>query len=288
MVKSYGMDIISYADDTQLLVTCRQEDLLDAQNRFKNCMVKIFEWMTTNKLQLNCSKTEIILFGKAKQFWSGDWWPSELGNCPTAKASVRNLGIAIDDTLSMKTQVNQVAGTCYGILRRLRKIFKWLPIDSRKPLVQGLIIGRLDYGNALLAAINQDLLSRLQTVQNIAARLVLNRPIRSSSLPILRELHWLPVRQRIQFKILTLTHKVLNGEGPEYLAEKLHRYVPARSLRSSTNSLLSQPRMRTVRNGSRTFTHFAPMQWNKLPLELRSTTNLLCFRQKLKTWLFPS
>lgn len=154
------------------------------------------------------------------------------------------------------------------------------------PLIQGLIISRLDYGNALFASINEEQLNKLQVLQNAAARLVLNLPPRTPSAPSLRILHWLPIRQRIKFKIGCLTHRTLIGQGPKYLAKKLRRYQPTRTLRSSNNHLLTIPRTRTIKNGNRSLSCFAPTLWNTLPLPLRAENDHKKFRKMLKTWLF--
>lgn len=209
-----------------------------------------------------------------------------MGPCPLRKQSVRNLGITIDNKLSMKNHVNLVLGTCYGILQKLRKIFKWLPIESRKPLVQGPIVSRLDYGNALLASLNEDLFSKLQILQNTAARLILNLPPRSPSAPSLRSLHRLLIRKRGHFKILCLTHKIIHGTRPSYLAKKLNRYKPGRMLGSSSKSLLALLRICTVRSGGRSFYFLALYLWNKLPFYLLSIADHKRFRKELKTWLF--
>lgn len=152
-----------------------------------------------------------ILF--AQSLWSSDWWQSILG--PRPKSTVRNLGVLIDDRLSMSDHVNSITRVCYGLMRSLRKVFKWIPLSSRMPLVQGLIISRLDYGNALLASINEEHLTKLQVLQNTAAKLVLNLTPSLPSAPSLSALHWLPIRKRINFKIGCLVHKTLIGQGPK-------------------------------------------------------------------------
>lgn len=241
--------------------------------------------MLCNRLQLNTNKTEVVLFGKANSFWSPDWWPSTLGPCPEPKDKVRNLGVLFDK-LTMADHVNNVAGVCYGLMRSLRRIFKWIPSTARLPLVQGLVVSRLDYGNALFMSISEDLLTRLQVLQNTAAQLVLDLPSRTSSAPTLAKLYWLHIRKRIQFKVACLTHKILSGFGPRYLAQKLNKYAPVRPLRSMENRLLTVPRIWTARNGGRSFSYCAPSLWNSLPLALRLETDHGKFRKSLKTFLF--
>lgn len=192
----FGFEIISYADDTQLMFTFDQ-NLLAAKKRFIHSeMLAISEWMNRNYLQLNTDKTEIMLLGKAASIWTNDWWPHQLGVTPVPEQAVKNLGMKFDQALTMKEHILVAAGVCYYNMRLLRRIFPYLPTSARKTLVQAWVISRLDYGNALFADVNKTLMAKLQVVQNTAARLVLNRPSGKSSAPLLRELHRLPVKKR--------------------------------------------------------------------------------------------
>lgn len=127
-------------------------------------------------------------------------------------------------------------------------------------------------------------LQKLQVVQNSAARLVMRVRRRDHITPILKELHWLPIRARIEFKILTLVHKCINGSAPAYLIELLELYSPARPLRSQAQALLIEPRFSTIAFGSRAFSRSAPRLWNSLPSNIRNSTQN-AFRRQLKTEL---
>jgi hypothetical protein len=104
--------------------------------------------------------------------------------------------------------------------------------------------------------------------------------------PTLRSLHWLPIRQRITFKIACLTYKTLHHKQPTYLADLLHTYTPSRLLRSSDQLLLTIPAIKTE-IGRRSFSYAAPKIWELLPLSLRSAPTLDLFLTHLKTHLFP-
>ena len=126
--------------------------------------------------------------------------------------------------------------------------------------------------------------SKLQRIQNATARIVL-RDYTRPSIDILKTLHWLPIHLRVQFKLATLTHKALTLKQPSYLYSLLTSYQPARTLRSSTLGLLSQPSTSTV-IGTRAFRSASPSIWNSLPLEVRSAGATSSFRSKLKSHLF--
>ena len=100
-----------------------------------------------------------------------------------------------------------------------------------------------------------------------------------------KSLHWLPVCQRIYFKILLLVYKALNGLDPKYISDLLLNYEPSRSLRSSGQ--LSVPRVRT-KHSKAAFSYYAPNIWNKLPETWRSAATLTTFKSRLKTYLFAA
>ena len=105
------------------------------------------------------------------------------------------------------------------------------------------------------------------------------------SLPLLRSLHWLPVRFRILFKIKLLTYKTLREKQPVYLHSMLATLIPSRSLISNNDNSLSVPRVKT-NTGARDFHSWALSLWNNLPLSLRSVISVATFKKYLKAYLF--
>ena len=133
--------------------------------------------------------------------------------------------------------------------------------------------------------LSQSVIDRLQYVQNCAARLVTRTRSLEHITPVLRRLHWLPVRQRITYKILLLTYKALNGMAPKYIAGLLQPYTPTRQLRSSKN-LLVTPKSNLKFYGDRSFQVAAPRFWNSLTDDIRSIQILDVFKNKIITLLF--
>ncbi len=148
------------------------------------------------------------------------------------------------------------------------------------------ISSHLDYCNALFSSLNHRNLSRLQLLQNAAARLLTRTKLYHHITPVLASLHWLPVYFRIDFKIMLLTYKPLNGLAPLYLTELLKPYETGRCLRSCFNELLAFPRTRYKTKGDRAFTVRAPKLWNSLPVDIRSSVCVSVFKGRLKTYLY--
>ena len=104
--------------------------------------------------------------------------------------------------------------------------------------------------------------------------------------PVLASLHRLPVKSRIEFKVLLLTYKALNDQAPSYLKDLLVPYHPTRTLRSQDADLLVVPKICKSRLGARAFSYQAPLLWNHLPLSVREADTVSTFKSRLKTFLF--
>ena len=141
---------------------------------------------------------------------------------------------------------------------------------------------RLDHHNSLLYGLPKYLTTKLQRIQNHAARLVCRARKYEHIQPLLKTLHWLPVDARIKYKILLLTYKCIQGTAPEYLCQLLQRYRPARPLRSEDQVLLRRGKPRTKTYGQRAFRNCAPA----LPSQVRSIDSLDSFKSAIKTYLF--
>jgi hypothetical protein len=183
-------------------------------------------------------------------------------------------------------QVTAVCKSAYYQLHNIGSIRKYLSRDVAAQLIHSFVTSRLDYCNSLLYGISDKSLKRLRKVQNTAARIVTLSRKYDHITPVLKTLHWLPVHLRIDFKILLLKYKVVNGVAPAYLCELLVPYVPARSLRSSSVILLVVPKTRTTTYGDRSFSAVAPKLWNGLPDVIRTADSVQSFKRLLKTHLF--
>ncbi len=132
--------------------------------------------------------------------------------------------------------------------------------------------------------VSQSLLSRLQLVQNAAARLLTGTRKREHISPVLISLHWLPVKYRIHFKSLLFVYKGLHGLAPSYISDLLFYCNASRELRSNSSLQLTVPRTRLKLKGDRAFSVAAPQLWNNLPSYIRSAPTYADFKSLLKTY----
>jgi Reverse transcriptase (RNA-dependent DNA polymerase)/Endonuclease-reverse transcriptase len=278
-----------YADDTQLYISFDSSDVENSLSTLSAMLDSVHAWLTANRLSVNPSKTEYLIIGTPQQrskvtttssisFQGSDITPTD---------STRNLGVLFDKDLSLKPHISSVCKTSYYHIRQLRQVRSSLDTNSAIVLANSLVSSKLDYCNSLYYGLPAASLDKLQRVQNSLARVIFPSVRRHHHItPTLKQLHWLPIRQRIIFKIASLTYKTLHNHKPSYLFQLLNPYVPTRNLRSLDKSLLTIPDIRSA-NGRRSFAFAAPTIWNSLPLVLRSSPTLALFLSGLKMHLFP-
>ena len=191
----------------------------------------------------------------------------------------------MDSSLSMVAHVNHIRQTGYFYLNWIRKVRRFLTEEAAKTIVNVLVISKIDYCNSILVNLPECVISKPQGLMNAAARVVTCTLHRDHITPALKKMHWLPVRQRVNFKVLTLTFKSLQNEAPSYISEIVHEYRPNRKLRSELDMQLRIPRIKN-NYGKRCFRYAAPTLWNSLPKHIKMSENTVVFKKKLKTHIF--
>jgi len=191
-------------------------------SRGKNCARRIILLkLTTDRHDASCG------LSVTARLFVLHYFPVALSTGSQGFSSVvSNLGVLFDAQLSrpysMADHVTSVCKSCFFQLRQLRLICSCLTTDAAKTLIHAFVSSRLDYCNSLLVGVADCVIRKLQGVQNAAARMITGTRKFDHVTPILRELHWLPVAQRIQYKTAMLVNKCLRGLAPPYLAEVKH------------------------------------------------------------------
>ena len=250
----------------------------------------IKDWLLLNMLKFNTSKTDLYVIGSQQL--------SKL-NLPLAmhveqseiitEESITNLGVIMDQYLKLDRHANKAFKVRMFHLRNISKIRRSLTTEACKLLIHALVTSRLDYCNSILYGCNQSTLQRLQLLQNYTARLVYRIPKFCHITPYLKDLHWLPVQARIQFKLLSIVYKCIHGNGPQYLSELLCRRTTRPGLRSANFFKLYIPRTQSRAERStadRAFSISGPKLWNQLPASIQNSCSLDVFKSRLKTFLF--
>jgi len=256
-----------------------------AKPTLEACVTEINKWMLQNSLKMNCNETEAILLSSSLHPRPSIDSVSIAGHGVSFSKKARNIGVIFDENISLD-HIASICKSSFFHLRNISKIRKHISVRACETLIHAFISSKLDFCNSLLYGLSKSSLQKLQLTQNPAARVLTFSHKREHISPILRKLHWLPIEQRIQYKILLLTFKILNNCAPSYLSDLLKAYKPTRILRSSGLNLLSKPSYNLNSYGKRAFSCAAPELWNSLPQNILSFASASIFKSLLKTWLF--
>jgi hypothetical protein len=287
LIQSFGCGNHQFADDTQLYVALDAAHSAQALANLSSCSEAVKRWFLLNGLQLNAGKSEVVILGTAHQLQSLSSQQSvSIAGCPLPVSSeLKSLGVTIDSRLRFDAHVSSVVKSCTYHTRALRHVRRLMSADTAATIACSIVASRLDYCNSLLHGAPAASIDKLQRAQNALARVLTQSSRRTSAKPLLRQLHWLPVRQRITYKLAVITFKAMKSSSPPYLSSLLQPYVATRFLRSSAAPRLVVQRSRTD-IGKRAFHVAAPLVWNSLPDHLRLIDNLTSFKRTLKSELF--
>ena len=228
-----------YADDMQIYGEVDPKSVFDqlrVQSQLESCLAEVRAWMLKNMLKINDEKTEFILFINPQQARFVTEASITLGGAAIkATKTVRNLGVVMMNShLDASDKVSAIVRSCNHHLRRIARVRQYISDEACKLAVLALVISRLDYCNGLLAGAMEQKYDKLQRIQNLAARLVVRQRVAHGQtlylMPVLQRLHWLPVRQRVIYKLCLQVFKCLHGTAPSYLLQLLHLHTRDRRL----------------------------------------------------------
>ena len=236
-------------------------------------LVKDIEnWMTSNMLKFNGDKSDIMVLNGPRRPRI-ELPPITICDESVFKSdSTTLLGVEVDSALSLKNHVKNTTKCCFYKLHNLFKIRRFLSEDAAKTMVHTLITSKLDYCNSVLNGLPNTTLEFLVRVQKAATRLISNKTKFQHISTVMKDLHWLPVKKRIEYKILVLTFKCVHNLAPAYLTELLHNRINKRT-RADNNNLLVVPKVKKSTFGGRSFSFTGPFLWNQLPNHLRHASS---------------
>ena len=273
-LSSSNCDILGYADDNTIS-TCIDPNVQNNEQqvvgKIQNSIEKTKHWMYLNRLKMNDQKTNFIMYGNNVQLAKCSTKHIKIGEeTIVGSDKINPLGIDIDKNLTFKEHIKKKCKIAMYNLYNIRSLRQHLNNKTTQTLIYGLVTSHLDYINAIYSTLPASTTKPLNRIQNLVAKLVLNsRDKDISSSKAKQALHWLPIRERLIYKCLTILHPCIHG-GPGIISNLIKTKTSRRSLRSnSLKYMLDIPRTNRVTYGDRAFSIYASKLWNKLPSELK-------------------
>ena len=291
MVHSHGFRVHLFADDILIYGSASPNESLDLSSRLSLCLDAVHAHLTSLRLLLNPDKTKIMWCQSPRCRTTISSSLTFNGLQLSPESTVKYLGVVLDPHLSFSSNVTRTSCVCFAMLRRVRSVRGCLPRPLLVSLISSLVLSRLDYCIAVHAGLPQSTLWRLQRVLHASARLVFGASRSDHIQPLLRELGWLSVPNRIDMRLASLVFLCRRHRAPSYLSDELHevRSLPGRArLRSAALSHLRIPGVRRKTFGGRAFWVTAARAWNRLPPSVMSANNESYFKASVKKFFLNS
>ena len=266
----------AYADDTQVLVEGR--DVSEVKEKLQKAIAIAQNWFNRNSLQINPSKTEILIVRTKRSSTSNCTIDVEdgLSTIQIAPSSqIKILGVTIDDRLTWSQHIKQMKGRVTNIVRHLARASKLLPRNAKRLLYDALVCPHLSYADVVWDGCLQQQRMELQRVHNFAARVIVGANSRTPSGPILEELGMVPLADKRRIHQAVFMHKLVNERGSAELCDKM---APIRNkkgnisqpegLRSGRTLFIRPVHHRTTKFENSTLQR-AAKAWNSISPELR-------------------
>jgi hypothetical protein len=295
LVSRHDVRLHSFADDNQLYRHCNIDEVAQSAAVLESCLAAVGHWMSANRLKLNPDKTELMWMGSRniiRRLHEGGPMLTLGTETVSVASAMRVLGVTFTPDLLLDRHVTLTSAKCFFQLRQLRRVHRFLDVDSTTTLVHAFVTSRIDYCSLLLANAPKAWTDKLQRVLNAAARMVTGtRKYDRGLTHILRDkLHWLDIPRRVQYRLCVTVYRCLHGLAPPYLAEMCRPVAEVEGrcrLRSAVRGDLQQPGFELSTYGKRAFSYAGPAAWNSLPGCLRDPgLTFDNFSRSLKTFLF--
>ena len=266
-----------------------RESEVDTIKDLEQCVTRIKSWMDGNRLKMNYGKTEFIMYRSRYQINKCITHQINISGVPVQKADVvKYLGAWMDKHLSLRHHVKLKCKAAMFNLIRIKRLRSYLTESTCNILVMSLVMSHIDYANSILMNFPECVLGQMQRVQDIAAKIVMGKSKYNSSTQCWKALHCLPIKACIEHKFLTLVHKCVHGEAPQYLKNLISEHKSDRhGLRSAKEyKKLLVPCTRRSTFADRAFSVNGLKKWNVLPEELKKIVEHKVFKAHLKTYLY--
>ena len=276
------LNLRSYVDDTQGFYSFKPEAANIVKEKVDKDLKLLSEYFCCNRLLVNESKTQLLLVGNSKQLKHMSDFKINLNRSVISKSDkVRNLGVIMDENLTFKNHIDSIVSKCSWTLRQISQMRRNLDVKTTALLCNSLVFSRFLYCSSVIGSASQQVLNRLQRLQNYAARISLQAKRRDIASPLLAQLKWRRVASIFRDRDLAFVWKTQYGLAPYHwtsnfsLQTARHRH----NLRRENNIHVQLFR---THQGQRTFSFRGASAWNSLPEEVKQTDSIKAFKKAVK------
>lgn len=274
--------IESYVDDTKLYISFTLKDQDSAIIHLQQDLSRFAEWCCANHLLINPTKTKIMLFGTRQNLSRfNDFRVTFLEQVLTPVKCCKDLGITLDGYLSFDDHITSLSSSLLGKLCQINRVRHLFSKRVLNVIINSLVFSQLFYCSTVWSGTTIQNIQKLQLVQNFAARILTETRKYDHISPVLENLGWLPIKDLLKLRDVTMVFKCLNGLAPTYLSSKLAKRSSVHKYSTRRASDIHLPRYKTT-TAQRSFFYRAAKEWNSLTDNAKSCTSVAAFKKEVR------
>ena len=280
-----NLNIDLYADDSTMFKSCF--DLSEIQSHLQTNLDNIARWCTYNNMSLHPKKTKCMIIGSKHMLQRSDQLSLKVNGTNLDNVNVQKvLGVFVDNNLNWHAHIDYLCKQINNKISLLKHILYYLSDEMKVLFYNSYIIPVFDYCCTVWGKNNNRYVNKVHMLQKRTAKIILNKPMRSPSVGLYKELNWLSFSDRCKYHSAVLVYKTLNNMAPSYLSEILKFSQNEKySLRSANRHdlvLKIKPRTNLIQN---TFAYYSMKIWNNIPIFIRNSNSITSFKCSYKTYL---
>ena len=266
-----------YIYDTKLYMCFPVRDYDLAMDLMNDDLTRIRNRCFQNLLLLNPDKTNLMVYGTRQLITKlpSDFCLSLLGKDLIPGDVAKDLGVTFDRNLNFNDHIVKVTALCMSILGQINRIKHVFSKELLIIIINALVFSKLFYCSSVWSSTSGKNIKKLQYIQNFAARIISGHRKYDHMTPILKELHWIPVKEHF------MAFKCMNGMVPEYSSLQFTARGAASRRITRQSGQLNIP-LFTSATGQKTFQYRITKLWNKLPSNLKLNRTISSFKTELK------
>ena len=275
-------NVQSYVDDTKLVISFKMKDALNAFADLSDDLHRIGQWCSNNLLLLNPSKTKLMVFG-SRQMHSRMTTRSLtfMGRELVPEHTAKDLGVILDAYLTYDEHITKTVSSCMSSLSQISRTRHVFDKRTLLTIINALVFSKLFYCSNVWANTSKSNVSKLQSIQNFAARIATNTRKYDHITPVLKELKWLPVETQLYFRNAIMAFKCLTSQAPEYLSSQFIKRGDISGRATRNSQMLNTPLFKTA-SGQRTFYYRIVSIWNSMDCSLKTLESVSAFKFNLR------
>ena len=242
-----GVTIVQFADDTQILVTGKKRDLDCIISRTEAALDAAYRWFCHNGMKVNAAKTQMLVLGTPAMLRGLP--PVTVNFCGSTvvdAGTVKNLGLYLDRHLNYQAHITAMASKCTGILIALSHARHVMPANTRKVVVQALVISIVRYCISVYGSCGVTQMARVQKILNFCARVVSGRRRSDHISDVIQQLGWLRADELAEYHTICAVHRAITSGTPEHISDTIGPVARDIHDHNTRNAgLITQPRART-------------------------------------------